>query len=189
MTIATRSSRVRRTRRRIGGDTGERGPRGMVIPRGGEPVWDGHPPGSERQWALAFDQADFTRPRTLAGFLGRELYPLALAEELEHRATYGAAVKEVLDTPFVADKSEPLVDQKPSNRPGWHGPCPPPMRVAHGTTGNIPSCHTLSLKRRQCREIPMKKSTNRLADSMARWCHASFSRRGRRPGWGGPRPC
>src|SRR3954464_4557687 len=178
MTIATRSSSVRRTRRRIGGNTGEGSPRRTV-----------HPPRSERQWALAFDQPDFTGPRALARFLGRELYPLALPEELEHGATHGAAVKEVLDTAFIADKSEPLVDQKPSNRPGWHGPCPPPMRVAHGTTGNIPWCHALSLKRRQCREIPIGKSTNRLPDSMARWCHASSSRQGRQPGWAGPRRC
>src|SRR4051794_9412049 len=177
MTIATRSSSVRRTRRRIGGNTGEGSPRRTVIRRGAN------------EWALAFDQPDFTGPRALARFLGRELYPLALPEELEHGATYGAAVKEVLDTAFVADKSEPLVDQKPSNRPGWHGPCPPPMRVAHGTTGNIPWCHTLSLKRRQCREIPMKKSTNRLAGSMARWCHASFSRRGAPSRKGGPKGC
>src|SRR5207253_1988783 len=68
----------------------------------------------------AFDQPDLAGARTFSGFFGRELHPLPLAQQLEHGAADGAAMKEVLDTALVADESEPLVDQESSDRPGWH---------------------------------------------------------------------
>jgi hypothetical protein len=68
----------------------------------------------------AFDQTDFTSARTLARLFRRELDALTFAQQLEHGAPDRAAVEEVLDTAFVADEAEAFVDQKPSDRPGWH---------------------------------------------------------------------
>src|SRR5262249_25530345 len=115
-----------------------------------------HRAGNEPR-ASAFDQTDFTGPRTLAGLFRREFHALTLPEQLEHRSAHGAAMEEMLDAALVADEAEALVNQEPSDRPGWHNPCPPKRRVR--TPGNIPG-HTLSLKRRQCREIPGRKSTD-----------------------------
>jgi hypothetical protein len=74
---------------------------------------------------VAFDQPDFAGAGTLPGFLRREFHPLAFTQEFEYRAADGTAMKEVLDAAFVPDESEPLVDQKPRDRPSWHSPCPP----------------------------------------------------------------
>jgi hypothetical protein len=68
----------------------------------------------------AFDQTDFASARTLARLFRRELDTLTFAQQLEHGAPDRAAVEEVLDSAFVADEAEALVDQKPSDRPGWH---------------------------------------------------------------------
>jgi hypothetical protein len=71
-------------------------------------------------WVSAFDQADFAGARAFAGFFDGELDALPLAKQLENRTSHRAAVEEVLDTALVADESESLVDQKASDRPGWH---------------------------------------------------------------------
>ena len=63
-------------------------------------------------WASAFDQPDFAGAWTLPGFFLREFDSLAFAQQLEDRAAHRAAVEEVLDSRFVADESEPLVDQE-----------------------------------------------------------------------------
>jgi hypothetical protein len=44
------------------------------------------------------------------GFLNGEFDPLAFPEQLEHRAANGAAVKEVLQTGFITDEPEALVE-------------------------------------------------------------------------------
>src|SRR6478672_7219833 len=78
-------------------------------------------PGRSRPGAvgngLTFDQANLTGAGTLAGLLGREFHPLAFAQQLEHRTPNRAAVEEMLDAAFVADKPEALVDQQPCDRP------------------------------------------------------------------------
>jgi hypothetical protein len=71
-------------------------------------------------WASVFDQPDFAGARTLAGFFLREFDSLAFAQQLEYRAAHRAAVEEVLDSRFVANESETLIDQKASDRPGRH---------------------------------------------------------------------
>src|SRR5947208_3033620 len=104
---------------------------------------------------LALDQTDFTGARALAGFFRRELDALPLAQQLEHRAAHGAAMEEVLDAPLVADEAEALVNQEPSDRPGWHNPCPSEAPCANSR--EHPG-HTLSLKPAKCRKIPTRKS-------------------------------
>ena len=71
-------------------------------------------------WVSAFDEPDFAGARSFAGFLRGEFDALAFAQQLEHRAAHRAAMEEVLDSSFVADEPEPLVDQKASDRPGRH---------------------------------------------------------------------
>jgi hypothetical protein len=61
--------------------------------------------------ASAFDQADLTGARTLAGLFRRELDALTFAQQLEHGASDRAAMEEMLDPTFVADEAEALVDQ------------------------------------------------------------------------------
>jgi hypothetical protein len=71
-------------------------------------------------WRSAFDEAHFSGARTLAGFFLGELDSLTFPEQLEYGAAHGAAMEEVLDSTFVANESEPLVDQKASDGPGRH---------------------------------------------------------------------
>src|SRR5262245_24890389 len=116
------------------------------------------PPHRARDWrsASALDQSDFSGTGPLAGLLWRELHALAFPQQLEHRPAHGAAMEEVLDAPLVADEAEALVNQEPSDRPGWHNPCPPKRRVRNSR--EHPG-HTLSLKRRNYRDNPARKST------------------------------
>src|SRR4051812_44959391 len=87
----------------------------------GEPERAGQcPAGRASEVGSAFDEPDFSGPGSLAGFFLRELNPLAFAQQLEHGASDRAAVKEMFDSAFVADESEPLVDQKASDRSGRH---------------------------------------------------------------------
>src|SRR5215813_3505003 len=72
----------------------------------------------------AFDQPDFAGAGSLAGFFRRELHSLSFTQELEHCTSHRAAMEEVLDPALVANESEPLVDEKPRDRPGWHNPRP-----------------------------------------------------------------
>ena len=60
------------------------------------------------------------RARPLLRFLRSELDALTLAEQLKNGAADGAAMKEVLDSAFIADKPEPLVDEEPCDRAGRH---------------------------------------------------------------------
>jgi hypothetical protein len=55
-----------------------------------------------------------------AGLFGRELDPLALAQQFEDRLTDGTAMKKVFDPAFVADESKALVDEKSRDRSRWH---------------------------------------------------------------------
>ena len=104
------------------------------------------PAPDKRTYLLTFDQPDFTGPGALAGLFGREFHPLSFPQELEDRSAHGAAMKEVLDTAFVADEPEPLVDKKSSDRPGWHSPCPP-MCPYDGARENIPQAPDAELER------------------------------------------
>src|SRR5262245_61894553 len=82
----------------------------------------------QQERVSAFDQPDFAGARSLAGLFRRELHPLSFTQELEHCPPHRAAMEEVLNPPLVANESEPLVDEKPRDRPGWHNPRPPPAR-------------------------------------------------------------
>ena len=82
---------------------------------------------------LAFDEPDVSSSGTLLRFLGREIDPLSLAQELKYGAADSTAVKEVLDTAFVADKTKALVNQKTRDRAGWQ--TVPPRSVALPSMG------------------------------------------------------
>jgi hypothetical protein len=60
--------------------------------------------------------------RTLLRLLRSELDALTFAKQLEDGAADGAAMKKVFDPPFIADKPETLVDEKPCDRAGRHTP-------------------------------------------------------------------
>ena len=59
---------------------------------------------------LPFNQSHVSGARTFLRFLDRELDALAFPEQLEHRATHRAAVKEVLEAGFITNEPEALVD-------------------------------------------------------------------------------
>jgi hypothetical protein len=59
---------------------------------------------------LPFDETNVSSARTFLGFLDRELDTLAFPEQLEHRAAYRAAMKEMLQAGFITDETEALVD-------------------------------------------------------------------------------
>jgi hypothetical protein len=59
---------------------------------------------------LPFNQTHVSRARALLGFLDREVDALAFPEQLEHRAPHGTAMKEVLESGFITDEPEALVD-------------------------------------------------------------------------------
>jgi hypothetical protein len=81
--------------------------------------WCAAPPTIVRKRS-AFDQAHFTGARSLAGIFLRELHALSFPQQLEHSASDGTAVEEVFDSTFIPDEAEAFVDQKASDRPGWH---------------------------------------------------------------------
>jgi hypothetical protein len=58
----------------------------------------------------SFNETHVSCPRTLLGFLDREVDTLAFPQQLEHRAPHGTAMKEVLEAGFIADEAEALVD-------------------------------------------------------------------------------
>jgi hypothetical protein len=62
------------------------------------------------QAVLPFNQSDVSSPRTLLGFLDREIDALTFPKQLEHRAPHGAAMKEMLQAGFIANESKALVD-------------------------------------------------------------------------------
>ena len=68
----------------------------------------------------AFDKPYVAGARSLLGILGGEFHTLAFAQQFEHGAPHRAAVEEVLNSAFVADKPEALVDQQPSDSAVWH---------------------------------------------------------------------
>jgi len=83
--------------------------------------------------ALAFDQADVARTWAFLRVFWGEFDTLAFAKQLEHRAPDGAAMEEVLDSAFVADEPEALVDEESCDCPGWHSRSPPvrnPQRIS-----------------------------------------------------------
>jgi hypothetical protein len=68
----------------------------------------------------AFDETNLPGSGALAGVFLRELDTLTFTQQLEHCAPHGTAVEKVFDSTFVADESEPFVDQKASDGPGRH---------------------------------------------------------------------
>jgi hypothetical protein len=70
--------------------------------------------------SLTLDEANVAGARALLRFLRSELDTLSFAKQLEDGAPDRAAMKEVLDSAFIADKPETLVDQKPCDRTGRH---------------------------------------------------------------------
>ena len=77
------------------------------------------PSGAGRK-ALTFYETNVSGARSLLRFLRSELDALTFAKQLEDGAANRAAMKEVFDSTFIADKPEPLVDQKPCDRAGRH---------------------------------------------------------------------
>jgi hypothetical protein len=73
-----------------------------------------------RQEKLTLYETDVSRARTLLRFLRSELHALTFAEQFEDGAADRAAMKEVLNPAFIANEPEPLVDEKPCDRPGRH---------------------------------------------------------------------
>jgi hypothetical protein len=69
---------------------------------------------------LTFYEANVAGARSLLRFLRSELDTLTLAKQLEDGAPDRAAMKEMFDPAFIADKPETLVDQKPCDRAGRH---------------------------------------------------------------------
>src|SRR5678816_2183474 len=123
--------------------------------------------------ASALDQPDFSGARTLPGFFRRELHTLSFTKQLEHGTAYGAAMEEVLDPAFVADEAEPLVDEKPRDRPGWHNPIPRPPAER---SGNIPDRSaeleteaSVGISRSESQHIHRSRRSTR-----ARSCHAEL---------------
>src|SRR5262245_38895667 len=105
----------------------------------------------------AFDQPDVSGARALLGFFGRELHALALAQQLEHRAPYGAAVKEVFNPAFIADEPKSLVNQEPCDCPGRHNPKPSvpiPQGYPWGTRPVTGACQNCEPRRDAGRVIP-----------------------------------
>ena len=62
------------------------------------------------EWS-AFDKPYVAGAWPLLGILRGELHTLTFAQQFEHGAPHRAAVEEVLDSAFVADEPEALVDQ------------------------------------------------------------------------------
>jgi hypothetical protein len=73
-----------------------------------------------RAGKLAFYETDVAGARTLLRFLRSELDALTFSKQLEDGAADRAAMKEVFDPAFIADKPETLVDEKPCDRTGRH---------------------------------------------------------------------
>src|SRR4051812_38916085 len=82
---------------------------------------------------LPFDQTNVAGARTLLRVLRRELDPLTFPQQFEHGAAHRAAMEEMLDAAFVADESEPLVDEQPCDCPRWHTPNPSVPKVVSST--------------------------------------------------------
>src|SRR5678815_3168907 len=96
-----------------------------------------------RDRGSAFDETNVSGAWALGGFLRRELNALSLAQQLEDRLAYGAAMKKVLDTALIANKAEALVDEQTSDCAGRHSRVPPMLRQKLG----------------QCREDASAKSS------------------------------
>jgi hypothetical protein len=77
-------------------------------------------PGGAGRKALTFYETNVSGARALLRFLRSELDALTFAEQLEDGAANRAAMKEVFDPTFIADKPEPLVDEKPCDGAGRH---------------------------------------------------------------------
>ena len=69
---------------------------------------------------LTFYEANVSCARTLLRILRSELDALTFAEQLENGAADRTPMEEVLDSAFIADKPETLVDQEPCDRAGRH---------------------------------------------------------------------
>src|SRR2546427_2304186 len=76
-------------------------------------------------WRLPLDQTDVARARTLLRLFDRKLDTLAFPQQLENSSAHRASMKKVLDSAFVADEPEPLVDEEPCDCPGRHTRNPP----------------------------------------------------------------
>src|SRR2546423_2492766 len=119
-------------------------------------TWPTHGPCSRRFWKCrragpregigpdgkrvgsVFDEADVAGARSLLGILRREFDALTFAKQLEHRTAHRAAVKEVLNSAFVADEAEALIDQKSCNCAGRHTrgpPYRPPGKIPRDSAG------------------------------------------------------
>src|SRR6476646_10195202 len=69
---------------------------------------------------LAFDQANVAGARSLLRILRSELDALTFAEQLEHGAANGAAMKEVLDPSLITNEAKTFVDQESCDCAGRH---------------------------------------------------------------------
>jgi hypothetical protein len=70
--------------------------------------------------ASTLDETNVAGARTFPRFFGRKFDALTFAKQLEHRPAHGAAMEKVLDSAFVADEPESLIDEESRDRTGWH---------------------------------------------------------------------
>src|SRR6267378_3297372 len=113
---------------------------------------------------LAFDQTDITRARAFLGFFGRELHTLAFAKQFEHRAAHRAAMKEVLNSAFVADEPKSLVNEEPCDCPGRHNPKPSvrtPRGIPRGLRPVTGACQNSEPRREAGRVFPSISSAGK----------------------------
>src|SRR2546428_3343855 len=111
----------------------------------------------QSEMGSAFDQTDIARARALLGFFGSELHTLAFAQQLEHRAAHRAAMKEMLNSAFVADEPKSLVNEEPCDCPGWHNPkpsVPNPQEYPKGTRPVTGACQNSEPRRETGRVFP-----------------------------------
>jgi len=87
----------------------------------------------------AFDKPYVACAWALLGIFRGELHTLAFPQQFEDGAAHRAAVEEVLDSTFVPDEPETLVDQQPSDSAVWHTQAlrsDPPGGILGGSAGS-----------------------------------------------------
>ena len=80
----------------------------------------GESSGLVRHRGSALEELNVAGPRSLPGFLRREVHALTFPEELEHRASHGTPVKKVFYSAFIANEAKALVDEQTRDRTSWH---------------------------------------------------------------------
>ena len=72
------------------------------------------------QKELTFNQPNVARAGPLRELFGAEFDPLSFTEQLEHRTSHRAAVKEVFDARLIPNEPEAFIDQQSCDRARRH---------------------------------------------------------------------